>query len=181
MLGIDEWKREEAIKYNLQDLTVIAAMDDMWKLILPMITTLEKKSPAEWTELGVQIFRQATAAALRTTVVKPLADISVIGVGEGWRLFPRQSEPSGLYMKLLCIQRRLCYKQEICSDSTNYIYICVCESIMHNFREYMNKKNTTLRSGRWTNARKESTSKEKRHTVIHQSMRHSNKIRLKNI
>ncbi len=83
MLGIDEWKREEAIKYNLQDLTVIAAMDDMWKLILPMITTLEKKSPAEWTELGVQIFRQATAAALRTTVVKPLADISVIGVGEG--------------------------------------------------------------------------------------------------
>jgi len=81
MLGIDEWTRDEVVEYNLQDLTVIVAMDDMRKRILPRMMMLEEKSPAEWRELGVQIFRQATMAP-RVTVVRPLSDIDVTGIGE---------------------------------------------------------------------------------------------------
>jgi hypothetical protein len=57
-------------------------MDDMRKLILPRIMTLEEKSPAYWTELGVRIFKQAAAMAPRVTVVKPMAVINIIGIGE---------------------------------------------------------------------------------------------------
>ena len=70
MLGIDEWTRDEIVEYNLQDLTVIVAMDDMRKRVLPRIMKLEEKSPAEWRALGIQIFRQATVVARpRVTVV----------------------------------------------------------------------------------------------------------------
>lgn len=71
MLGINEWTRDEIVEYNLQDLTVIVAMDDMQKRVLPRIMKLEEKSPAEWRALRVQIFRQGTAVA------RPLSDVDI--------------------------------------------------------------------------------------------------------
>jgi len=82
MLGIDEWTRDEIVEYSLQDPTVIVAMDDMRKRILPRIMMLEEKSPAEWRTLGVQIFRQATMVP-RVTVVQPLSDINFDNVDSG--------------------------------------------------------------------------------------------------
>jgi hypothetical protein len=53
MLSIKKWTREARFEYNLQDVTVIACIDDMWRVILSQMEMLEKEHPRKWTELGI--------------------------------------------------------------------------------------------------------------------------------
>ena len=77
MLGIEEWTSEVVFEYDLQDLTVSVAIDDMRKRILPQMERFERNNPEKWTELGVLIFRQASTRGqvLKAMRVKPLANI----------------------------------------------------------------------------------------------------------
>jgi hypothetical protein len=82
MLSIEEWTREVGFEYNLQDLNVIACIDDMRKLILPRMETLERENPKKWTELGVLIYQRASSGFLKASTLKPLAYFRVDYVGQ---------------------------------------------------------------------------------------------------
>ena len=77
LLGIEEWTRDEGFQYNLQDLAVIAAMENTMKLILPMMKKIEMEDPVTWTELGIRIFHQASRSTPKATTVKPLASVKL--------------------------------------------------------------------------------------------------------
>jgi hypothetical protein len=57
-------------------LIIISAMDDIQRRILPLMETIEKEQPAIWTELGIQVFRQAIARLRKVTTTKPLANLN---------------------------------------------------------------------------------------------------------
>ena len=77
LLGIDEWRREDGFEYNLQDLTVISAMDKIQRSILPLMQKIEKEDPARWLELGIQVFRLAVARIPKPTTTEPLGDLDL--------------------------------------------------------------------------------------------------------
>lgn len=79
MLGIEEWASEVAFEYNLQDLVVSCAVDNMRKRILPQMERFEKNNPEDWTELAVVIFRQASTRGQvpRARGMTPLANIVI--------------------------------------------------------------------------------------------------------